>query len=496
MSASAVRSRVSLVAAVLAVCGAAAAQPLGTAFTYQGRLTENGTPAAGAYDLELKLYDAPAGGAQVGGTLLRDDVGVTDGLFTVSLDFGAAAFTGSARWLEIGVRPGASGGAFTTLPARQELTATPNALFGRTAPWSGISGKPAGFADDVDNDSGGDITGITTGSASGLNGGTASGTANLSVAFGGSGTATTVARGDHQHLGQTWSASVNPGLALTSAAGNGTVLAADATNVGGLTYGVRGSSTSSNGVGVFGEVTSSAGPTYAVLGHSHSSGGTALFGFAIGNTGTNYGVQGLTNSTAGRGVYGHALASSGSTHGVLGETDSAGGFFVTSGVSGHALATSGVNYGVRGVAVSSAGVGVLGSTTATSGPAIGVWGRTDAIGGVGVVAEGQGDNNAATALEIRHGRIRVAGAGEGTPTAAYRIGQSGPRCGVNDAFTVIDHPHANFNPDAIILVTPLFEVASFGILYWTGGGVCPNNRWLIWHAGNQIGAYNVLIMVP
>jgi hypothetical protein len=61
-----------------------------------------------------------------------DDVTVTDGLFTVVLDFGAAAFAGSARWLEIAVQPGAGGG-FTTLAPRQELTSTPNALYSRAS---------------------------------------------------------------------------------------------------------------------------------------------------------------------------------------------------------------------------------------------------------------------------------------------------------------------------------------------------------------------------
>jgi hypothetical protein len=153
-----------IVLVVFACAGAAAvvAQPVGTAFTYQGRLVENGTPATGAYDLELKLFDAPAGGGQVFTTLLYEDVAVGNGLFTVALDFGPAAFAGSARWLEIGVRPGASTGPFTLLSARQELTPAPSAIFGATAPWSGVLGKPAGFADDVDNDSGGDITAVNT----------------------------------------------------------------------------------------------------------------------------------------------------------------------------------------------------------------------------------------------------------------------------------------------------------------------------------------------
>lgn len=487
----------SLLALTLAVCPAALlrAQPLGTAFTYQGRLVENGTPATGAYDFQLRLFDAPAAGAPVGATVTRDDVAVADGLFTVSLDFGPV-FTGSARWLEMAVRPGASTGAYTTLPARQELTPAPNALFGASAPWAGVTGKPAGFADDVDNDSGGDITAVTTGAASGLFGGAASGTVNLGVSFAGSGTATSVSRSDHQHLGQTWSAGVNPGLALTSSAANGTVLSAAATNVGGLTYGIRGSSTSSNGVGIYGEVTSPTGPTYAVLGHTSSSAGTGVHGIAIGNTGATFGVQGWSGSTNGRGVFGHALATSGSAHGVFGQTDSGGGIFITSGVTGHATHPTGVTYGVRGVTDSANGVGVLGSATATSGSAIGVWGRADTIGGVGVVAEGQGNNNAAIALEVRQGRIKIAGAGDNTATPAFRIPFGTGHCGVDGAFVVIDHPHANFNPDAIVMVTATSQPHGFAVLYWTGSGACPSNRWLIWRAGGTVSGYNVLVLVP
>src|SRR5262245_41773661 len=96
------------------------AQPIGTAFTYQGRLTDAGNPANGTYDLQVALFDAASGGTQVGGTLTRDDVVVANGLFTVSLDFGSV-FAGSQRWLELRVRPGASTGAYTTLAARQEL---------------------------------------------------------------------------------------------------------------------------------------------------------------------------------------------------------------------------------------------------------------------------------------------------------------------------------------------------------------------------------------
>ena len=101
--------------------------PVGATFTYQGRLTDGGGPANGSYDFQFKLYDAASGGAWVG-TIPKDDVTVTDGLFMVELDFGSGVFTGDARYLEIGVRPGASTGAYTTLTPRQALTPAPYAL--------------------------------------------------------------------------------------------------------------------------------------------------------------------------------------------------------------------------------------------------------------------------------------------------------------------------------------------------------------------------------
>ena len=56
---------------------------------------------------------------------------MTDGLFTVQVDFGVGPFTGQPVWLEIQVRPAGSG-LFTELP-RQQLTATPYALYSSNA---------------------------------------------------------------------------------------------------------------------------------------------------------------------------------------------------------------------------------------------------------------------------------------------------------------------------------------------------------------------------
>jgi len=108
---------------LLLAAGVALAQ--GTAFTYQGRLTESSAPATGVYDFQFKLYDA--NGTPQGPALVREDVQVSNGAFTVQLDFGQV-FDGNARLLEIGVRPGASTGEFTLLAPRQAVTSTPYAI--------------------------------------------------------------------------------------------------------------------------------------------------------------------------------------------------------------------------------------------------------------------------------------------------------------------------------------------------------------------------------
>ncbi len=99
----------------------------GTAFTYQGRLNHNDSPANGSYDFQFKLFDALAGGNQVGPLVSQSSVAVSGGVFTAPLDFGAGAFPGANRFLEISVRP-MGNGAFTTLAPRQPVTATPYAI--------------------------------------------------------------------------------------------------------------------------------------------------------------------------------------------------------------------------------------------------------------------------------------------------------------------------------------------------------------------------------
>ncbi|MDE3091451.1 MAG: tail fiber domain-containing protein, partial [Chloroflexota bacterium] len=91
---------------------------------------------------------------QIGTTQTKTGVTVSNGLFTTTLDFGASAFTGDARWLAIGVKCGTDS-SYTALNPRQELTPAPYALYSANAGnmlWSGLTGVPAGFADGVDND--------------------------------------------------------------------------------------------------------------------------------------------------------------------------------------------------------------------------------------------------------------------------------------------------------------------------------------------------------
>src|SRR5438128_2584417 len=115
-------------ALLLLSAGAIFAQ--GTSFTYQGRLQDGGTAANGSYDLQFTLWDALSGGSQQPQpspvTVTRSAVAVTNGIFAVQLDFGANAFPGADRFLEIGVRPAGSG-SFTILSPRQQITSTPYA---------------------------------------------------------------------------------------------------------------------------------------------------------------------------------------------------------------------------------------------------------------------------------------------------------------------------------------------------------------------------------
>ena len=116
-----------LVLFVVGSCGLVQAQT--TAFTYQGKLMDGGAPASGTYQMQFSLHSAVSGeGNQIGATITIDSVSVTNGPFTVELNFTAPnAFDGSARWLQISVKKAADP-SFVSLNPRQPISSTPYAV--------------------------------------------------------------------------------------------------------------------------------------------------------------------------------------------------------------------------------------------------------------------------------------------------------------------------------------------------------------------------------
>src|ERR1035438_5048403 len=97
----------------------------GTAFTYQGRLFDNTNPANGNYALKFTVYpDATTGMPALAGTNLAP-VSVSNGLFTVVLDFGPGLFTGPPRWLQVDSATNSVSPNYIPMTPRQQLTPAP-----------------------------------------------------------------------------------------------------------------------------------------------------------------------------------------------------------------------------------------------------------------------------------------------------------------------------------------------------------------------------------
>ena len=137
---------IAVTALALAGESSSAGVPVGTAFTYQAQLKDNGVPAEGPHDLVFRLFDDF--NSQVGGDIAYNAHPVVNGLFSVELNFGAGVFNGDKRELEIQVNG-------TPLTPRQPLNAAPYALY--------ALGGPGGGAGEHWTASGSAITNTNTG---------------------------------------------------------------------------------------------------------------------------------------------------------------------------------------------------------------------------------------------------------------------------------------------------------------------------------------------
>jgi len=334
--------------------GAPLLAPVGTAFTYQGYITDNGSPANGTYNFRFQLYDSASVGSQVGSTVTKNSVAVSDGYFTVELDFGDV-FDGTALWLAIEVQgPGDLG--YTALSPRQALNAAPFALY----------------------------------------------TLNIPA---------------HNHFGETWSGTATYGLRVDNAntgirgsttSGTG-VLGYSTTASSSSSYGVRGVSTSTHGKGVAGVATSTSGATRGVYGETSSPDGVGVLGLSYASSGDSPGVSGGSSvSPDGRGVYGAGA------FGVYGETWYPDG----TAVYGESMTGTGTNYGVYGKSNSSNGYGGYFVNNGADGIALyatgsGAWSpnaslrvdNTEAAGGV--AAKFTNESNGTTAMFSNDGSGEV-----------------------------------------------------------------------------------------
>ncbi len=106
----------------------AIADPLGSAFTYQGQLSVSGVPANGDYDFQFSLCTAATGNTCASPPITKPGIGIVAGLINTPVDFTDVPYNGAALWVELAIRP-AGTGSYTTLAPRQSLTAVPYALF-------------------------------------------------------------------------------------------------------------------------------------------------------------------------------------------------------------------------------------------------------------------------------------------------------------------------------------------------------------------------------
>ncbi len=433
--------------AICAPFAAFAQNQAGSLFTYQGELKERNSPMSGIADIKFRLFDALTGGNQIGPTAIASGVAVVNGVFTVQVDFGASAFNGDARFLQIDVRKPAGYGPFVNLSPRQRVSAVGYAIYALNGSTPGPQG-PAGPVGSQ-GPSGGPgpqgpqgPTGLSgPAGPQGLSGpagpqgpagpagssGPAgaqgapgpqgpqgiAGPAGLAGPQGTQGPAgpqgpagaspfslvSNNATFTAGHLGLGTTSPQYPMHVQTSAARAGYVYTS-ATS--GPSFGLFGRSDSSGGVGVVGYAGSSSGQAIGLQGQTESTTGRGVLGWASASSGDTYGVWGMSSSAAGTGIVGHATATTGATTGVLGRVDSSSDD--ASAVYGGAWGAAGLTTGVWGVSnsTSEGAAGVFGEAAGSSGNTFGVFGAAASPSGYGVYCLGDFGASGTKQFRIDH----------------------------------------------------------------------------------------------
>jgi len=404
----------------------ASTQALADEFTYQGELLFQSQVVDDICDFQFRLYDAAIAGSQIGVQVDILNITVTDGRFTVDIDFGPGVFDGTNRWIEIDVLIASQGGAYTTLAPRQKVQATPVAQFalnGNPGPEGpqgpqGSQGNTGPQGPQGDTGLVGPIGPIGPQGLPGVDG--ATGLTGPAGPIGPQGpignTGPTGPTGPQGLIGpegpagsdSLWQVSGSNMRFNTGRVGIGTGISSlfyplqvetslsagissRSTATLGGTKGVWGISESESGIGILGEATNSIGFTSGVKGLSNGSTGRGVYGVATSPTGITFGVIGKSQSTSGRGVWGYATATTGGTY---------GGFFESAattgrGALGHATSATGNTVGVYGRSDSSTGKGILGLATTTTGDTVGVYGQSDSTSGkavYGIATAGTGNS--------------------------------------------------------------------------------------------------------
>ena len=437
---------------------AVAQAPQGTAFTYQGVLKQNGVAVSGNTDMVFSLFDAAAGGNAVGTPVAftaagGNPVNVENGIFDVTLDFGAGAFiamTVDQRYLEVAVNG-------TVLSPRTPIQNAPYALQAQAAELAySVSNASIGSAQIIASqvqqrvngtcgggaaisavNQDGSVNCQSTGSGSitsvaagrGLTGGGSSGDVSLGITD-----PLFLAGNDANGVIYVQSTSTTGAIGIQALiSDSGTAMFGNSSATTGSGVGVEGAASAPQGVAVSGINDATSGLAVGTRGQSASPAGLAVAGYANAKSGANAGVFGQTDSPAGYGIYGRAAdtlgAGLGNGTGVYGESSGGSGVVGTS----NALVAATPNGGIVGINTNN-GWGVYGQQNVGPGGAgvrgdgayAGVWGFSSTVFGVlGVTNSGSGVDGfaySATGVGVSGSSnyIGVSGGGFGG-TATYGV---------------------------------------------------------------------------